>query len=57
VVASNEVAFRCSSSVEGLETNGVIIVEPFQQGWKGLWATLPVADRASATAILDSFGA
>ncbi|MBO0893221.1 MAG: hypothetical protein J2O39_02500 [Acidimicrobiales bacterium] len=55
VVAVNEVAFRCSSSAPGMETNGAIIVEPFPQGWKGLRVTLPVADRATATAILDSF--
>jgi hypothetical protein len=56
VVAGNEVAFRCFSSVQGMETTGAIIVEPFPQGWKSLRVTLPVADQATATAILDSFG-
>jgi hypothetical protein len=38
-----------------METNGVLIVDPPPQSWKVLRVTLPIADRGTATTILDSF--
>lgn len=64
MISSNELAVSCSSTVTGMATNGVIIVAPvppylnpnYSYTWKGLWVTLPVADQATATTILNSFG-